>query len=300
MELRQLRYFDAVADELSFTRAAETLGISQPGLSQQIRQLEAEIGAPLFDRIGRRIRLTPVGTAFARHARAALRAVDRARSETAEIVDMDGGVLRIGAIQSFDANLIPPATTAFRALAPRVQLQINELPAPRIEELLVEGDLDVGVAFAPPENDAIASTALFEEELVGAVAEHEKDLWPQSMTMDELAAQPLALLAPSMFTRRMLDRSFASVGVSPRAALEANSIECLLRIVAGGGLCAVVPERAILGRSAVSAITLTDPTPMRTAALLRLRGAYRPKSAATFEKLIVDHARATMRQGRTQ
>lgn len=286
MELRHLRYFEAVAAELSFTRAAERLGVSQPGLSHQIRQLEQELGAPLFDRIGRRIQLTPVGRAFARHARDALRAIERAKSEAAEMVEMTGGVLRVGAIQSVNAYLIPPTAAAFRAEAPMMRLQICEHKPHAIEAMLLAGDLDVGVAFAPPEADGLSAETLFEEPLVGVVDRARSERWPGEIGLGALADRPLALLSDRMQTRRILDSAFAEVGAEPQPAIEANSIESLLRTVLGTDLCAVLPSRAVIGRHEVRALRLVDPTPRRTLALLRENGAHRTRSALAFERLL--------------
>jgi len=284
MELRHLRYFEAVATHGSFTHAADSLGISQPALSHQIKQLETEIGARLFDRLGRTIRLTPVGIALRPHARAAQRAVELAQNDTAEILNLTGGVLRIGAVQTFNTYLVPPVASQFRNRYPDVALRIFEQTGPRMEQQLIEGDLDLGVGFSLADKALIAPDPLFDEEMVAVVDANTQSA--SCLSLAEIVERPLALLTQPMFGRRLLDRCFAEAGVTPDPAMETNTIESLMRGVVGSDLYAIVPERAALNRSDVKAIRLVDPTPMRTAALLYCRGAFRSRASLEFERIL--------------
>jgi len=292
MEFRHLRYFMAVAEEGSFSRAAERLGISQPGLSQQIRQLEAGLGAPLFDRLGRRIRLTGAGRRFVGHASELLRQGARAQQDLAEYLGRETGELRIGAIQSFNSHLLPPLIRVIRARLPAIRFRLMEASAPAIEERLIAGDLDLGLAFSPPDDPRIAGEVLFEEELVGVVDAASRVHPAGAVSLAELASLPLALLDGEMFTRRLLDAAFARAGIVPRPVLEANNIESLLRAVPGSDLCAILPERALQGRDDLRLLRLTDPTPRRPAALLRCRGGWLPGSARVFETVLRAHLAA--------
>lgn len=286
MELRHLRYFSAVAQMLSFSKAAVQLGISQPGLSHQIRQLENEIGAPLFDRFGRKIRLTSAGRLFLSHANSTLQAADYAKAEMAEFLGMETGVLRIGAIQSFNTYLVPPVVAEFRRKAPKVKVQMFEMTGPDLEAQLISGDLDVGIGFAPPDNELIAGEILFEEALFGAVDRSRTKKLPTEMCLKDIAKLPLALFTQPMFTRRLFDASLAEIGTAVVPELEANSIECLLRAIPNSDLCAILPERVVAHHPELAMIRIISPTPIRTAALLRCRGAWRPKFVGIFEKLI--------------
>ena len=294
MDLRHLRYFQAVAEELSFTRAAEQLGISQPGLSHQIRQLEDELGATLFDRLGRRIRLTAAGTLFARHASSVLRGIVQAETDMADFLGMQSGMLRVGAVQSFNAYLIPPVLSEFRRIAPGITLQIFELSMPAIEEQVITGEIDIGVGFAPPDNDLIRAEMLFQEALLAAVDTRRDDL-PDTITIARAVQEPLAIFTTEMFTRRLIDQYFTKAGVSPNPVLEANTIESLLRAVPDSDMLTILPERALEGRSGLRAIRLSDPRPERAAAVLSCRGAWRPKSAQLFEDLLRHRVRDGVR-----
>ena len=125
MELRHLRYFLAIVSERHFTRAAKNLGIAQPPLSQQIRQLEDEIGTPLFTRTPRGVTLTPAGEAFLPQADAALREVDRARTAARRVSHGDLGTIRVGFTSAASLNpLVPAAISAFRKAYPDVELRL--------------------------------------------------------------------------------------------------------------------------------------------------------------------------------
>ena len=285
METRRLRYFVTVIDEGGFTAAADRLGVSQPTLSQQIRQLEAVIGAPLFDRLGRRVSPTQVGTILEEHARRALRAIDSARNEINAYLELERGPLRLGAIQSFIAYLIPPLAAAYRKAHPHVVLQITEASAPRIERMLIDGRLDLGMAFSPALNDEVRDEPIFEEELVLVTGETRSDEG-EPVHARTLGAFTYALFAPGMATRRIIDEHLASVGVVPSVGLEMNTIEGLLRAVEKSDLATIMPLRSVRQRSGLHVRRIVEPTPIRRAALLWPRGAFAPPVATAFAELL--------------
>ncbi|MBR0565838.1 LysR family transcriptional regulator [Azoarcus sp. L1K30] len=145
MELRHLRYFVMVAEELSFTRAAERLHIGQPPLSMQIRDLEAEIGVQLFDRARRKVKLTPAGGRFLIRAREVLAAATAASDEARRMASGEAGELRIGFTSSLPfANTLPDVLHAYRRRHPDVHLQLREMFSTEQFEALARGRLDVG------------------------------------------------------------------------------------------------------------------------------------------------------------
>src|SRR6266851_945087 len=161
MELHQLRYFCAVVRAGSFTRAAEQLGISQPSLSQQIRVLEGRIGAPLFERLGRSIRLTVQGEALRQPALEILQQVAAAECTIANLSEGVRGKLRVGVIPTVLPFLIAPRTGEFLARFPEVELQLTEETTPELVTQLQSGDLDVVVAALPVRNPDIVCSELF-------------------------------------------------------------------------------------------------------------------------------------------
>ncbi len=189
MEFRHLRYFLAVADALHFTKAAQGLPVSQPALSAQIKQLEQEVGVPLFDRVGRSVQLTRAGAIFREHARRALREMELAQVAIAEEEGLQRGTLTVGVVQTVNAYLIPEIVSRFSTLHPRVVLKFDELSGPEIEAGVTNGLLELGIGFVPAGSDRIESQLLFEEDFVvslhpgiaslAAVAYHWRR-WPMS------------------------------------------------------------------------------------------------------------------------
>src|SRR5688572_25685180 len=139
MELRHLRYFLAVADTLSFTRAANHAHVSQPTLSHQIAQLEKEVGSVLFDRIGRRVHLTQSGETLRLYARQALKEVHSATTAISELEGLMQGRLTIGAFESFSSSLLSPLLGQFAALYPSIYITMRQLPPGQLEEQLEKG-----------------------------------------------------------------------------------------------------------------------------------------------------------------
>src|SRR5689334_5740766 len=149
MELRHLRYFLAVAEELHFGRAATRLGIAQPPLSQQIRQLEQELGATLLNRTKRRVELTPAGRAFLEHTRQILAETERAKRVARRAGRGEIGRLAIGFVSSADLDVLPRVLRAWRERFPDVEVELHALLTAAQVDALGRGRLDVGFIRLP-------------------------------------------------------------------------------------------------------------------------------------------------------
>lgn len=288
MELRHIRYFLAVADAEHFTRAADDLHVSQPALSQQVRQLEEELGTPLFDRMGRRVRLTRAGETFRAHARRILAEVTEAHSALHELDALERGVLTVAAVQTVNAYMIPPVVSRFRKAYPGITLKVEELSADEIERGVREGRLDLGLTFVPAREEGLAAEALFEEELVLVASTRHRLARRRSVEVSALDGEPLVLLPQKFCTRRVIDAALQTARVQPRVAVEMNSIEGILRTVKTSAGATIVPELAI-GLSAglgLKVIRLANPTPRRTVGIIFAEGAHRPAAAREFVAML--------------
>src|SRR3954470_12796842 len=147
MELRHLRYFVALAECLSFTRAAERAHVTQSTLSHQIRQLEDELGHAMFDRVGKRVMLTEAGETFLGYASKALREVDHGLSDLMRAGDQVTGEVRIGATGTFNIGFVPECLSLFLKRNPTAKVTVDELAADVIAQRLVDSSLDVGIAY---------------------------------------------------------------------------------------------------------------------------------------------------------
>jgi LysR family transcriptional regulator, cyn operon transcriptional activator len=291
MELRHLRYFLAVADSLSFTRAAADLHITQPTLSQQIAQLEQEIGTTLFDRVGRKVRLTASGALFRQHAERALREIQAAKAAVGELEGLTHGALAIGVFQSFNASLLPPVLAKFTATYPRVTVTVRQLATGEMEERLLKGELDLGIAYGPPASDRVTAEKLFDEPLAVVVAAQHPLAKRRDVRLEALAEHPLALLTPEFPSRRLLAQAFAAAGVEPQVRIEINSTDALLATVQASGLATIQTRRIASAYGGLRCIALT-PRLDRSVAIFWRRDGYRSAAARAAAQMIREaHAR---------
>src|SRR5205085_6818972 len=169
MELHQLRYFCAVADSGSFSRAAENCHVSQPSLSQQILKLESELGARLFDRLGRSVRLTEIGKRFLPRARTVLRELEAARGDVVESKDSVSGHVTIGVIPTVAPYFLPPILTAFSKRFAESAVSVIEEITPVLLEHLRAGSVDIAVLALPVRGQEFNTIPLLTEPLFAAV-----------------------------------------------------------------------------------------------------------------------------------
>jgi len=285
MLLRHIRYLLAVAEHRNFTRAAEALHVSQPTLSQQIRQLEDSLGAALFDRSGRSIRLTDAGEAYVRFARLALQDLEAGKRAMHDVQDLSRGSLRLAMTPTFTAYLIAPLLHRFNSLYPGITLSVEEMTQDRLEAALAEDRLDIGIAFTGMHLADIQGEALFSETLSLMVGAAHPQATGKALTADDLEQQSLVLLSQDFATRQHIDLYCRQHGIVPRIAIEANSISAIVELVRRGQLATILPVAIALEQPGLLALELTPALPQRTVALLSRRGAWRSAACQAFATL---------------
>ncbi|MEB3065289.1 transcriptional regulator CynR [[Mycobacterium] zoologicum] len=287
MELRHIRYLLAVADHQNFTRAAEALHVSQPTLSQQIKQLEHTLGVELFDRSGRTVRLTDAGSAYAHHARLALRDLQAAERAVHDVRDLSRGNLRIAMTPTFTAYLLGPLIHRFRSAYPGIRLTVLDTSQDRIEADLLADRLDLGIGFAGPHAAGIDAQTLFTETLGLVVGSgHPLAATPARVPVSQLADTPLGLLSADFATRLHVDDYFADCKVPQNIAINANSISALLELVRHNVVATVLPDAITSERPDLHPVPLDPPLPTRTVALLQRAGVYRSAAARAFTETV--------------
>ena len=194
MELHQLRYFCAVAETGSFSRAAEQSHVSQPSLSQQILKLEDELGARLFDRLGRSVRLTDLGNAFLPRARTVLRDLEAARGDVAERKEALSGAVVVGVIPTVAPYLLPGLLAAYSRKYPQVEVSVVEEITPILLDRLRAGGIDVAVLALPVRGHEFETFALLTERFFAALPRKHKFARRTSVSLKELRAEPFLLL----------------------------------------------------------------------------------------------------------
>ncbi|MGW1260004.1 transcriptional regulator CynR [Streptomyces sp. NPDC002513] len=289
LELRHLRYLLAVAERGSFTRAAEDLRISQPTLSQQVRQLERTVGVQLLDRTGRSVRLTDAGETYARYARRALRDLAVAQRAVQDVQDLSRGHLRLAVTPTFTAYLVGPLTAEFHSRHPGITLDVREMTQDRIESALLADDLDLGIAFAGPHLPGITAATLFTETLsLVTGGHHPEGGHPGPLPIQELNERHLALLSGDFATRGHIDAHFAAHRVRPQITVETNSVQALIEIVRRTPIATVLPDAITHGHPHLSPVLLEPALPARTVALLRRGSGYQSAAAHAFTRLAGD------------
>jgi LysR family cyn operon transcriptional activator len=289
MLLRHIRYFLAVARHRNFTRAAEALHVSQPTLSQQIRQLEDTLGVPLLDRSGREIQLTDCGAAYMHYAMRALQDLDEGKRAIHDVQEMSRGSLRLAMTPTFTAYLIGPLLEKYNGRYPNITLNVLEMPQDRMEAMLNEDALDVGIAFDETYSPDIETQVLFVEALamvVGKLHPHAKKR--TALTLREFGSESLVLLNEEFATRHYIDRYCRQHGVAPRIAMEVNSISAVTELVQRSTLATLLPAAIAREHDKLWLVNLEPSLPQRTAALLLRKGAYRSAATRAFIALALE------------
>jgi len=261
LELRHLRYFAAVARELSFSRAAEQLHIAQPPLSRQIRSLEDELGAELIDRSSRPLRLTPAGRFFQVQAQQLLDRMAEVQAATARIAGGGRTWFGLGFVPSTLYGALPEVIRRFREAQPAVELSLFEMTTVQQLEALKAGRIDVGFGRLQVDDDQIIGELVREEPVVAALPVNHRLARHKSLSLAKLAAEPL-LLYPAKPRPSYADQvleMFHSRGLKPVIALETNEVQTAIGLVVAGIGYALVPQSVqALDRAGVLYLPLSD------------------------------------------
>jgi LysR family cyn operon transcriptional activator len=287
--LSDVQCFLAAARTLHFTRAARALGVAQPTLSLAIRRLEKSVGVPLFDRVGRQVRLTTAGEVYREQAAAAVGHLSRARRAVADLAGLRGGTLAVGVTHILAASLLPRALAAFHREHPGVALHAERLTSADVERrLLGELPLDLGITFTKPSSEELLAEELFTEKVVVAAPAGHVFARKKAVAFKELAGAPLALTTRDFATRRLVEATAAERGVRLEVGMEFNDVGLLLATVAAAGLATVVARRAVeaQGRTGLRLVPLVGPALSHRAHLLWHRDRYRTAAARRFAEVL--------------
>ncbi len=284
MELRQLRYFAAVAEQRHFTRAAETLHVAQPALSQQIRRLEQELGLTLLDRTSRSVRVTEAGEAVLRRARRALGEVDAIVPDLDALRGLRTGRVLVGAIQSLGPYDLAGLLAAFQAVHPGIDLILREETTQEMLALLAADELDLAIAsIDPPPPSEFDTQRVYDEDLVLAVHPGHPLAGRARLALVDLPDEPFILFREGSGLRATTERALATAGLAPRARLESTELSRVRALVARGLGVAIMPrsETSPPGPR-VAAIALGPPALRRHVGLVWRRERRHPPAAEAF------------------
>ena len=272
MELHQLRYFCAVADTGSFSRAAEKCHVSQPSLSQQILKLESELGGRLFDRLGRSVRLTDLGEAFLPRARSVLHELSSAKDELTERLQSEAGPVVIGAIPTIAPYWLASRLATFSRKFPKVHLTIAEEITPVLLERLRAGSVDLAVLALPIRGHEFDSRPLFTERLYAALPKTHKLARRPTLQLADLRRDPFLFLRDGHCFRDTAVAACDRARLDPRVVFESGHLSSLLAMVGAGMGVSLVPEMAVDKSRPCRFVRIADTQAERTIAAVVLRG----------------------------
>ncbi|WP_405656266.1 LysR family transcriptional regulator [Streptomyces sp. RK9] len=281
MELQQMRYVVAVAETNSFTRAAERCLVVQSALSHQIARLEKELGARLFERTSRRVRLTPAGAAFLPAARQCLDAAERAAAEVAAAVGEVRGRLAVGLIPTVAAVDVPGALRDFRRQYPQVRISLRVGASDDLIEQVREGALDVAFLGLPTtaRPQGVAAHELARDRLVAVVAPDHPLAGQASVSLRRLATEVFVDLPAGTAGRLQSDQAFSAAGLSRDVAFEVTAADYMTRLVAPGLGIAMLPSAYAPQLTGVTTVEVAD-APARVEYVIWSRHGRTPAAAA--------------------
>ena len=290
MELRQLRYFVAIVDHGSLSRAALVLHVAQPALTQQLRQLEAELGAQLLHRSAQGVLCTDAGKVFYEHAQAILKQVADARSAVVQSTTRPSGSVTLGLPHSISGALALPLLMATRASYPEITLQLTEELSGSLAEQLKSGRINLAVLFDDGQLGAFTSTPLIDEDLMFICrAGSAFDPGGDSVAFADALKQTLILPAQQQGVRPRIENAAHAAGIAPANVIEINSIAILksaLLADMGATLLPAAPLQDQIDSGALVARALHDPALSRSVTLCASKNIPLTNAAAAVGKLV--------------
>jgi DNA-binding transcriptional LysR family regulator len=300
MQLRQLEYFVAVARTRHFTRAAVEVHVAQPSLSKQVRSLERELGAPLFNRARGNVTLTAAGETLLPLAARILADVDSAKVQVQELVGLARGQLRLGATPTLSTVLLPAALRRFCTKYPGIDIHVEERGGRDLVRLLAQGQLDLALVVLPlhTRDPALLTTQLFSEALVVAAPADGSIVRARSLRVRDLARHPLVMLRDGYEMREVVLTALRQERIEPQVAIEGGELDAVLSFVEAGLGIAVVPSMVVEGRPGLRTIRFAHPGLSRNVGIAHRRDVEPSATARAFQSELRDHLADQARSGR--
>jgi LysR family transcriptional regulator, cyn operon transcriptional activator len=286
---RTLQYLIAIAEHGNFTRAAEALCVSQPTLSQQIKQLEETLEIPLLDRSSRQVRLTDAGATYLYHARRACSELEAGTRAILDVQNLSRGTLRIGWTPITD-YMTCTLIEKFHIKYPAIKLTTLEMPADQIAIAIAEDRIDYGIAFNKPalKNSSklheIQARTLFKEPLCVAVGnDHPRAGQLERISVKELGRENLILLNQDFALRRTIDQYLHDHGITPIIAMQTDSLRVIIEMIQLGPLVTLLPETIVHSQCGIHQIRLAPSLPLQEITVISRTTGYKNPASTAFE-----------------
>jgi LysR family transcriptional regulator, hydrogen peroxide-inducible genes activator len=288
MEFHQLRYFVAVAETENFTKAATRCFVSQPSLSQQILNLEEELGQKLFHRLGRRAPLTDAGHVFLESARRILAEAENVSLELRDATAAVRGKVTVGVIPTLAPFLMPQIIDRSRSLYPELEISLYEDFRSYLVPSVVEGELDFAIVMEPVRDARLIAEPLFDEPLLLALSPDHRLAKQLIIRMSDLEKETFALLGDKTGLTTLIQRFCGDFNFEPRVGYRCAQVSTVKALVAQGSAISILPQvtRSANDRRRIIYRYLEGQTPTRKVAIIRHRQRYQSAAARTLIQLI--------------
>ena len=288
MDLRQLSYLVALAEEQHFTRAAERVHVAQPALSQQIKRLEDELGLTLVERSTRHVRFTDAGELLVARARRILAETAAARAELESIKGVESGRVSVGAMHTMGPIDVSLVLAIFHERHPAVELTVREQSSEELAAMLRHDELDLAFLSVTEqiESEGLELHQLVSEELVAVLPTDHRHARRRRLAMAQLAGEEFISFRAGARLRELLETAGSQAGFEPRIKLESNESSRIRRLVARGMGVAILPRSDATGPGAdVAVVALAEPRLSRDITLAWRRDRRQPPAVAAFLEL---------------
>ena len=292
----------AVADNASFTRASQQLYVAQSAISRKIKLLEEELGEPIFKRVNKKIYVTPAGHTLLRYARRIFLDMRNAKLEISEIAHLERGQLRVGAGMLACTYILPPVLERFKALHPRIDLEVITAPTDALLSKLNDNLIELGVFTLPIKHADLQVVPLITEEMVVVTSpKHPVLSQKDKMNAEELQDYPLILFPKGARTRNVLDEFFNDVGIAPHIAMEAENVALIKPLVKIDLGISIIPVRSVseeLQRGELHCLKIKDHRLTRQVGLVYHKADFIPKMLSELIRLFKEVQRESRRPAR--
>ncbi|TWG06402.1 DNA-binding transcriptional LysR family regulator [Streptomyces brevispora] len=282
MELRELEWFNTLAETENMTAASARLNISQPTLSRALGRLERKLGVKLFDRRQNRLRLNRYGAVFQAHAMRAMNELAKGEERIATMVDPDQGQVSLGFLNSFGEWLVPDLVNRYRELTPRAVFELRGGASDAVADDVRQGRIDIGFVAPEPAAEDLDWIPLGSQRLCVGVPEGHRFAERESVTLADLEDEPMVSLKVGYGLRHITERLCRQAGFTPRFVIEVTELYTLPPFVAAGWGVAVVPEPQPGQQTLTPVILIDDPSAVRPYGMLTRQGGPAGQAARRF------------------
>ncbi|WP_088228344.1 LysR family transcriptional regulator [Desulfosporosinus sp. FKB] len=289
MEWTQFQYFQVVAQLQHFTKAAETLNISQPALSRSIARLEEELGVPLFERQGRTVVLNGYGRIFLNRVNRAIQEVTLGQQEIQDLIDPSQGSVSLGFIHSQGSNLVPDLLGTFHKNFPGIRFMLYQNLTNQVIDQLETGDIDFCFCSQPLAHENVHWIQLFTEEIILIVPREHPLAQRKTVKLAELSEEPFIAYKKELSLGEITDRLFREAGITPKVTFEGEEIGTIMGLVAAKLGIALIPKVKAFDMSGLSQVHVSAPLCQRVIGMAWVEGRYLSPAAKRFKEFVMEH-----------